>query len=216
MSTEISEISQIGTIVKNSIKKITLIFLISSLISIFYISSKPTIETYDAKILFELGSLDRTAIDGIDVLKAIALSVDKNISVKQPFNHSHYLIINSNANTSEDAKNNLENFINLILKRHNLMVTKRSNEVSKSINLINNQLAINKKSTNSGLVLKLIEKEELINTFSKSMILKDYGVGKKINSPNKVLAIFTGLAIGLSISLFIVLFQYTLYPVRKI
>ena len=66
------------------------------------------------------------------------------------------------------------------------------------------------------IVLKLIEKEELINTFSKSMILKDYGVGKKINSPNKVLAIFTGLAIGLLISLFIVLFQYTLYPVRKI
>ena len=54
MSTEISEISQIGTIVKNSIKKITLIFLISSLISIFYISSNSverSIKPNEIKIL---------------------------------------------------------------------------------------------------------------------------------------------------------------------
>ena len=212
-----SEFSKIETIVKNSILKIALICLISTLISFFYISSKPTIETYNAKILFELGSLNRTQIDGLDALNAIALSLDKNnILVKQPFNHSHYLMISSDADNFEDAKNDLDNFINLILKRHDLMITKRSSEIYKSIKLLNKELNINTVETNASLVLKLIDHEDLVNSFTKSKILKDYGVEKTINVPNKSLAISTGLSIGLLVSLFLVLIQYIFYSNRKI
>tara|TARA_B110000008_G_scaffold254200_1_gene269994 strand:+ start:895 stop:1539 length:645 start_codon:yes stop_codon:yes gene_type:complete len=212
-----SEFSKIETIVKNSILKIALICLISTLISFFYISSKPTIETYNAKILFELGSLNRTQIDGLDALNAIALSLDKNnILVKQPFNHSHYLMISSDADNFEDAKNDLDNFINLILKRHDLMITKRSSEIYKSIKLLNKELNINTAETNASLVLKLIDHEDLVNSFTKSKILKDYGVEKTINVPNKSLAISTGLSIGLLVSLFLVLIQYIFYSNRKI
>ena len=212
-----SEFSKIETIVKNSILKIALICLISTLISFFYISSKPTIETYNAKILFELGSLNRTQIDGLDALNAIALSLDKNnILVKQPFNHSHYLMISSDADNFEDAKNDLDNFINLILKRHDLMITKRSSEIYKSIKLLNKELNINTAETNASIVLKLIDHEDLVNSFTKSKILKDYGVEKTINVPNKSLAISTGLSIGLLVSLFLVLIQYIFYSNRKI
>jgi len=212
-----SEFSKIETIVKNSILKIALICLISTLISFFHTSSKSTTESYNAKILFELGSLNRTQIDGLDVLNAIALSLDKNnISVEQPFNHSHYLMISSNADNFEDAKNDLDNFINLLLKRHDLMVTKRSSEIYKNIKLLNEELTINTAETNSGLVLKLIEQEDLVNSFTKSKILKDYGVNKTINAPDKSLAISIGLSIGLIISIFLVLIQYIFYSNREI
>jgi len=220
---------EIQRIFKAFIKQIFFITLISTLISVFYVASKPITKSYNAHILFEVGSLNHSFIDGVNTLSALALSYDfDNILIVKAYNHGHYLIFSSIEDTSEDAKKNLENFVNLILKRHNKMIDKRVNEVSKNINLLTEQinlltehLTLNKSS--SGLLLKLIEQEEklieqeeLINSLSKSAILKGYEVEEKNNKPNQVLVALIGLIIGLMISLFLILFQYTFYSDRKI
>lgn len=208
------EILKLTTYAKNSRLKVSLICLISFLISFFYVFSKPIINSYTAETLYEVGSLNHSFIDGVNTLNALALAHDyPNISIEKAFDHSHYLLISSTSDNIENASNNLKNFVNLILKRHNLMIDKRTKEISESINVLNQQLEIKQ---NSGLLLKLLEQKELLNSLKKSAILKNYEVKKQTNNPNRVLGIAIGLIIGLMISLILLLFQYTFYYDRKI
>jgi hypothetical protein len=211
MSTEILKIT---TIFKNSIIKIALILLSSTLISFFYTSSKPVKESYSANVLFELGSINYTYIDGIDVLSVLALSLGlDNISMQQLNNNKHYIIISSEEDNSEKALENIDIFVNSVLNKHEILFNNKVKEINDNISIIN---SVSPKTIHVGLVNQLLENKKMNSSLKKSKILKDYGVEKIINPPNMVLTIFTGFTIGLMLSLFLVLFQYTFYSDRKI
>jgi len=210
-------LSTFVSVVQDSLIKIIVIILATMSVCFFYANTKAEPARYEASALFELGSLNQTSIDSAEVLRAIAdaNNYDNITVVKGYSNHSHYLILSNISLNKEKTSTDLKNFMNLILERQNLMYSKRFKVLQESIDLIDEELKVSTSDYSEHLLLILIEKKEMINTFTKSRIISDLKITTMPKKNYLTLGLINGLILGLLLSAFFIGVKLIFIPYKK-
>ena len=192
--------------IKKYYLKYLFIISLTTITALIYSDKQIITPEYKAEVLIQVGLSDGLSFDNFESLQAQKMSFE-SIDVSRLNADDRFILIHSSAQTEEMAIANLEKFTSFILENHKLKYESSINETQKTIQYINDQLAIQQKIIHSSLVLKLVELKAILSNSSPSKLISDIKIINTTKLINKGLFISVGLVVGILLSIFILLFN---------